>query len=124
MRLGMTGNGLLAISWGAAASGNLRRSNSKFRSDSQERIDPPKNVLLAHHPSHALHPRGALGIGHAECFQNRVGNFLDIVRINQQCAGFELLRRASELTENKRAVFVDAAGTIFLCYHVELYRSS
>ena len=112
----MTVNRLLAFSWGTAPSGDPRGPSREFRSDSQKRIDPLKNVLLAHHPSHALHPRSALGIGHAECFQNCVSNFLDIVRINQQRAGFELLRRASELTKDKRAVFIDAAGAIFLGY--------
>src|SRR4029077_16153471 len=114
----MTGNRLLPFSWGTASSGDSCSPSYQFRSSSQKRINPPKDVLVAHPSSHALHPRGALGIGHAECFQNCVGDFLDIVRINQQCAGFELLRRAGELTENKRAIFVDAAGTIFLGYQI------
>src|SRR5437667_4012370 len=115
---GLPGGTLLAFSRKPTAAGNPYRSSSEFRSDFQKRIDPPKNILPAHDPSHALHPRSALGTGHAKCFQNCVGNFLDIVRINQQCAGFELLRRAGELTEDKRTVFVDAAGTIFLGYQI------
>ena len=114
----MTVNRLLAFSWGSAPSGDSRGPSSEFRSDSQKRIDPPKNVLLAHHASHPFHARSALGIGHAECFQNCVGNFLDIVRINQQCAGFELLRRAGEMAKDEHAIFIDAAGTIFLGYQI------
>ena len=87
-------------------------SSRKFRSGSQKRIDPPKNVLLAHHASHALHTCGALGIAHPERFQNCIGNFLDIVRINQQRAVFELLRGACEMAEDEHAIFVDAAGNI------------
>src|SRR5436309_4887600 len=102
---------------GLPASHSLR-SSSEFRSGFEERIHPPKDVLVTHYAPHALHARTTLGLVHAERLQNRVGHLLDIVRIDEQGAGLELLGRAGELTQKERAVFVDTARAIFLGYQI------
>src|SRR5882724_5634970 len=95
-----------------------RRARGKFRSGFEKRIDPPKDVLVTHDASHALHARTTLGLVHAERLQNRVGHLLDIVRINEHGTGLELLGRAGELAEDEHAIFVDAARAIFLGYEI------
>src|SRR5437870_9735982 len=100
-----------------AASDSLL-SSSELRSSSQKRVDPPKDVLLPNHVSHALHARAALGLAHAERLQNRVGHLLHIVRIDEQGAGLELLGRAGELAQDEHAIAVDSARAIFLGYEI------
>src|SRR5258707_9985532 len=114
----MTGNRLLPFSWGTASSGDSWSPSYQFRSSSQKRIDPRKDVLIAHHASHAFHARSALGIGHPECFRDCVGHFFDVVRIHQHCTGLELFSSAGEMTEDEHTIFVDAAGTIFLSHKI------
>src|SRR5882724_10610530 len=95
-----------------------RRARGKFRSGFEKRIDPPKDVLVTHDASHALHARTTLGLVHAERLQNRIGHLLDIVRIDEQSAGLELLGRAGELAQNERAILLDTARAIFLGYQI------
>src|SRR5882724_2924274 len=90
----------------------------KFRCAFEKRVHPPKDVLVTHDASHALHARTTLGLVHAERLQNRVGHLLDIVRINEHGTGLELLGRAGELAEDEHAIFVDAARAIFLGYEI------
>src|SRR6266567_1524851 len=92
--------------------------SSELRSGFEERIDPQKDVLIAHHASHPFHARAALGLVHAERFQNRVGHFFHIVRIDEQGAGLELLGRAGELAQDEHAIAVDSAHAIFLGYEI------
>src|SRR5436189_6342349 len=90
----------------------------KFRSGFEKRIDPTEDILIADDTSHALHPRAALGLSHEECFQNRVGHLLDIIRIDELGAGLELLGRAGELAQDEHAIFLDTARAIFLGYEI------
>ena len=90
-----------------------------MRSSLEKRIHPPEDVLVAHHTSHALHARAALGVAHAEYFQNGVGYLLHVVGIYQHRAGLELLGCACELAEDQHAVvFIHAACAVLFGYQV------
>src|SRR6266496_4609046 len=99
------------------ASGS-REWRSELRSSFEKRIDPPKDTFVTHDTSHALHARSALGRAYLKCFQNRVGHFFHIVRIDEQGAGLELLRRAGELAQDEHAIAVDTARAIFLRHEI------
>src|SRR5262249_2365863 len=76
---------------GLSLLGNFRMPRSEFRSGFEERIDPQKDILLAHDSSHPLRARDALGLVHAECVYNCLRHLLDIVRIDEHSVRLELL---------------------------------
>src|SRR4029453_19427976 len=91
------------------------KPSRQLRSCGEERIDPPKDVLLTHVASHPLHAPTALSLTHTECPHNCVRHLLNIIRIDQQGIGFELLGCAGELAQDQCTVLIDAACAILLC---------
>src|SRR5437667_3510994 len=102
----------------AAPAGGLCGPGCELPSCLEKSINPPKDILVVHDAPHALHARSALGIAHAEYFEDRIGHLLDVIGIHQH-RGLKLLRRARKLAENQYAVVVlDAACAVFLGHEV------
>src|SRR4051794_26635695 len=78
---------------------------------------PPIYISVSHDVAHPPHASSSFGPTHHEGFVDRSSDFVRSERIHQDGVA-ELPRGACEATENKAAIFVNAAGDEFLCNQV------